>query len=121
MFMASLLVMASAFDAVLNRLWQYRLTICLVILFCYSVYRLVARRFFHLSAFPGPWWAAFSRIWLLKTLASEDSPGRYIEVNERYGTSLPFHIPDAEHAMICTRLNYQGMRHLLAVPDKVLF
>ena len=102
--MASLLVLSSASDTVVNRLWQYRLRICIIILFCYSVYRLVARRFFHLSGFPGPRWAAFSRIWLLRTLASEDSPSRYIEVNERYGTSLPFLIPNAEYAMIFTRL-----------------
>ncbi|MCJ1258853.1 hypothetical protein MMC24_006687 [Lignoscripta atroalba] len=38
-----------------------------------------------LSDIPGPRWAAFSRLWLVKTLASGDSAVRFVEVNSQYG------------------------------------
>ena len=37
---------------------------------------------------PGPWWAAWSRLWLVRALASGDAAGKYEEVNQKYGMFL---------------------------------
>lgn len=39
----------------------------------------------HLPTVPGPWWAAYTRLWLVKTLASGVSSSRFVEVNSTYG------------------------------------
>ena len=52
-----------------------------------AAYHFVVYPYRHLQGIPGPWWAPFSRMWLFMTLASEDSPNRYIDVNDRYGMS----------------------------------
>lgn len=38
-----------------------------------------------LSSIPGPKWAAWTRFWMVKTLASGDSAEIFVQVNERYG------------------------------------
>jgi hypothetical protein len=40
---------------------------------------------FHLREFAGPWWAAYTRIWLCGTLASGNSAQIFVDVNDRYG------------------------------------
>ncbi|KKY13342.1 putative pisatin demethylase [Diplodia seriata] len=42
-------------------------------------------RFFHLSVFKGPSWAAYTRLWLCKTLASGNSAQIFVDVNKKYG------------------------------------
>lgn len=44
-------------------------------------------RFRYLRFIPGPKWAGYSRLWLLRTLASGDSAWRFLEVNKKYGRS----------------------------------
>jgi hypothetical protein len=38
-----------------------------------------------LSSIPGPRWAAWTRFWLVKTLASGESAAKFVEVNKLYG------------------------------------
>ena len=38
-----------------------------------------------LSSVPGPKWAAWTRFWIVKTLASGDSATTFVEINKRYG------------------------------------
>ena len=40
---------------------------------------------FPLWKIPGPRWAALSRLWLSKVLASGDSAKKLLEVNQQYG------------------------------------
>ena len=41
---------------------------------------------FHLRSFSGPWWAAYTRLWLSKTLASTNSAQVFVDVNKKYGS-----------------------------------
>jgi hypothetical protein len=77
--------LASFSGPILSTLRQNALAILAVLIFCWYAQTLITRRFFYLGNIPGPWWACYTRIWLFKTLASEDSPNRYIETNEKYG------------------------------------
>lgn len=43
---------------------------------------------FPLSKIPGPAWAAYTRIWLIKTLASGKSAQNFIDVNKEYGKQV---------------------------------
>ncbi|KAI9701772.1 MAG: hypothetical protein M1836_001115 [Candelina mexicana] len=45
----------------------------------------VTVRFAHLSQYRGPWWAAYTRIWLCKTLASGNSANIFVGINKKYG------------------------------------
>ena len=38
-----------------------------------------------LSSVPGPKWAAWTRLWIVKTLASGESAERFVKVNKNYG------------------------------------
>ncbi|KAJ2998449.1 hypothetical protein NUW58_g314 [Xylaria curta] len=40
----------------------------------------------HLRGFSGPWWAAYSRLWLCKTLASTNSAQVFVDINKKYGS-----------------------------------
>ena len=60
---------------------------------CLAIYlsvRLLVTRYFHLNTIPGPWWAPYTRLWLLKCLASEDAANVYVRVNQKYGLRLVF-------------------------------
>ncbi len=41
-----------------------------------------------LSSVPGPYWASWTRLWIVKTLASGNAAERFVEVNKRYGKDL---------------------------------
>ena len=41
---------------------------------------------FHLRSFSGPWWAAYTRLWLCKTLSSTNSAQVFVDVNKKYGS-----------------------------------
>ncbi len=45
----------------------------------------VVAQAFPLWKIPGPRWAAFSRFWLSKVLASGESAKKLLEVNQQYG------------------------------------
>lgn len=45
----------------------------------------IATRFFRLRSVPGPFWAAYSRLWLVRTLASGESAAAFVDVNKTYG------------------------------------
>jgi len=46
----------------------------------------IASRLRPLSKIPGPWWARYTRFWLVKTLASGRSQHIFIDVNKEYGS-----------------------------------
>jgi hypothetical protein len=66
----------------------------LLIFFCISfgiafiAARLLYTRFVHLRGIPGPYWAPFTRAWLLKTLASENAAHIYEKVNLEHGITV---------------------------------
>ncbi|KAI1984421.1 hypothetical protein LOZ51_006664 [Ophidiomyces ophidiicola] len=67
----------------------------------------------HLSAFPGPRWAAFTRLWLCKTIASGDSARRFVEINQKYGSLArvgPNHLitddPEFTRKILAARSHY---------------
>ena len=41
-----------------------------------------------LSPIPGPNWASWTRLWLVKTLASGRSADIFVDVNKRYGREI---------------------------------
>jgi hypothetical protein len=51
----------------------------------YFFARVLSVRFFHLQNFKGPWWAAYTRLWLCRTIASGDSAKLFADVNQEYG------------------------------------
>lgn len=55
------------------------------ILLAIGVLQAVGKRFLHLREFSGPWWAAYTRLWLCKAIASGDSAQIFVNVNERFG------------------------------------
>ncbi|KAL8848824.1 MAG: hypothetical protein Q9221_006163 [Calogaya cf. arnoldii] len=77
--------MVDYLDTMLNSLVTHPLSFGAVILLSLAAYKLVVCPYRHLKGVPGPWFAPFSRAWLFITLASEDSPNRYVAVNDRFG------------------------------------
>ena len=55
----------------------------------FALVKCVYTRFLHLRQIPGPSLAAWSRWWLIRAYASQDSAYRLIDVNQRYGRSFP--------------------------------
>ena len=45
----------------------------------------IAAKFSRLGGVPGPFWAAYSRLWLVRTLASGESANVFVDVNKTYG------------------------------------
>ena len=45
----------------------------------------IGARFFRLRSVPGPFWAAYSRLWLVRALASGESAKIFVDVNKTYG------------------------------------
>lgn len=43
---------------------------------------------FPLRKFPGPRWAAYSRLWLSRVLASGRSAEQFVEINKEYGETV---------------------------------
>ncbi|KAF2196241.1 putative benzoate 4-monooxygenase cytochrome P450 [Delitschia confertaspora ATCC 74209] len=56
-----------------------------ILVFMIVIAPLLTYRYLHLKTVPGPRWAPFTRLWLLRTLASEDSANIYKKVNQKYG------------------------------------
>lgn len=40
----------------------------------------------HLTDFSGPWWAAYTRLWLCKALSSAESAQLFVDTNKKYGS-----------------------------------
>ena len=61
----------------------------LLVLFCKLIFwaQVLYRQRASLSTIPGPRWAALSRLWLVKTLASGKSSDIFVNVNRQYGAS----------------------------------
>lgn len=45
----------------------------------------VVNRFKHLSEYPGPWIAAYTRLWICRVIGSGNSAQLFVEVNKKYG------------------------------------
>ena len=62
------------------------LALCLIVFLVFAkILHAVWIRFFHLQTIPGPFWAAYTRLWLCMTLASGDSARIFVDVNKKYG------------------------------------
>lgn len=44
-----------------------------------------SKRFRQLAHFPGPWWAAHTRLWLVRVVNSGRSPYTFVDVSRQYG------------------------------------
>ncbi|TGO49558.1 hypothetical protein BOTNAR_0427g00040 [Botryotinia narcissicola] len=71
-------------------------------------------RFYHLRQFPGPSLGAYSRLWLLKAMRSEQSAEWFQEVNNKYGSIarigpnlLVTSDPDTWRKVLGIRSNYE--------------
>lgn len=51
----------------------------------YYLAHALSTRFRHLSHFPGPRWAAHSRLWLVRVINSGRSPYTFVDVSKKYG------------------------------------
>lgn len=46
------------------------------------------KRFSLLSSIPGPHWAAWTRLWIVKALASGDAHHVFVDINKKYGAKV---------------------------------
>ncbi|KAF2147000.1 uncharacterized protein K452DRAFT_314252 [Aplosporella prunicola CBS 121167] len=67
----------------------------------------------HLNDFPGPRWAAYTRLWLCKVLASGNSAQTFVDVNAKYGpvarigpNNLVTSDPDLTRRILAARSHY---------------
>jgi hypothetical protein len=61
------------------------LTIVIVSVLGLNVISALKTRYFHLNAIPGPRFAAFTRLWLCKVIASGDSAKKFVDINKEFG------------------------------------
>lgn len=64
---------------------KYAVAVIATVLLLGLILNIVACRFLHLANIPGPPLAAYSRLWLMKTIASGRSPEIFTTVNQKYG------------------------------------
>ncbi|KAL1641284.1 hypothetical protein SLS58_006186 [Diplodia intermedia] len=62
------------------------LSLALAALALYFVAHACSRRFRQLAQFPGPWFAAHSRWWLVRVVNSGRSPYTFVDVSKKYGS-----------------------------------
>lgn len=70
-----------------------------------------ATHFLRLRHVPGPWWAAYSRSWLVRVLASGDAAAKLEEVNGKYGRHFDSTNPHKRH--ICCPITIALGPHVL--------
>ena len=82
-------ILQSTFRGPFQGLYSHPAQTCVIVialsLFA-SIIHAVVVRFTHLSQYPGPWWAAYTRLWLSKTIASGNSAELFVNVNKKYGS-----------------------------------
>lgn len=64
------------------QIWVYVIALCLFIVINHAVFV----RLTHLRQYKGPWWAAYTRLWLSKTIASGNSAKIFVDINKKYGS-----------------------------------
>ena len=64
------------------------ITILIVSVLVLNVIAVLKTRYFHLSTIPGPRFAAFTRLWLCKVIASGDSAKTFVDINNEFGMLL---------------------------------
>ena len=72
-----------------------------------------------LSKIPGPKWAAYTRLWLSKTLASGKSVETFVDVNKQYG-NVKCHKRDPKLTVTPGSLARIGPNHLLTSDPEVI-
>ena len=88
---------------------MHSLFVLCAIIFFYNIGRRVWKRFYHLSAFPGPRLAGYTRFWLLRTYASGNSQHTFLEVNRRFGEWDPVVSIIITHRSPCSVVTPNGM------------
>lgn len=59
-----------------------------------AVNQIIYYRFFHpLSAFPGPFWASVTRLWIAKQNLQETEYLTCYELSKKYGNAIQFNFP----------------------------
>lgn len=59
--------------------------IALAVYFLVSTLHQIIANSLHLRQIPGPWWARYTRLWLLRALCAEHSSDHYMRLNQQYG------------------------------------
>ncbi|QSZ32988.1 hypothetical protein DSL72_002572 [Monilinia vaccinii-corymbosi] len=72
------------FELVKNILFA-PLFVVILLLKLWFWFRILRRQLFPLDSIPGPKLAAWTRFWIVKTLASGDSAEKFVKVNDQYG------------------------------------
>lgn len=95
--------------AVPAQIWAYAIILCLFIIVSHAVFV----RLTHLRQYRGPWWAAYTRLWLSKTIASGNSAKLFVDVNKKYGSlarigpnNLLTDDPELTRRMLAARSHY---------------
>ncbi|KAL2450600.1 Cytochrome P450 monooxygenase ABA1 [Exophiala dermatitidis] len=104
--------LVTLFELIQAKPWDVLLVLSGILLVG-NVLLVLRNRFCHLASIPGPWWAAYTRLWLCKTIASGDSARLFTEVNKKFGPIArigPNHLitddPDVTKRILAARSHY---------------
>lgn len=81
--------LAAAVAAGAEVIARYPLPILTIVIFSILALNFISvlrTRYFHLNTIPGPRFAAFTRLWLCKIIASGDSAKKFVDINKEFGT-----------------------------------
>ena len=99
-------------DAIRGHPFQLIVTL-VALLIGIIVARAIANRYTHLAEYPGPSWAAYTRLWLSKTIASGDSARLFVDINKKHGPIArigPNHLltddPELTRRVLAARSHY---------------
>jgi hypothetical protein len=98
----------------------YVLLVAVLFTLTTAIASVINTRFRHLSNFPGPWWAAYTRFWLVKTIASGDSAKRFADISKEYGKLSPFITEEhkQEHAVMASFVPPSLFPIIMALSDR---
>ncbi|KAF2634891.1 cytochrome P450 oxidoreductase [Massarina eburnea CBS 473.64] len=92
-----------------SQIAKLTIILCILAFITWTIYI----RYFHLSRIPGPFWAAYTRLWLSKTLASGESAKVFVDINKRYGplarigpNNLITDDPEVARSILAARSHY---------------
>ncbi|RDL36198.1 Cytochrome P450 oxidoreductase [Venustampulla echinocandica] len=89
------------------------LAIVILSILTLNVISVLKTRYFHLNTIPGPSFAAFTRLWLCKVIASGDSAKKFVDINKEFGPIArigPNHLltddPEVVRRILAARSHY---------------
>lgn len=109
-------VVRSAFRETLREVYSHPVQTCIAIALLgliSTVLHAIFIRLVHLGQYPGPSWAAYTRLWLCKTIASGNSAKLFVDVNKKFGPLArigPNHLltddPELTRRILAARSHY---------------